>query len=167
MKVDAMSVWCGDAWELVLCVSAVLQSSPLANQKKKKTVPPQMDRRFKIDSYLFWTCINKARPTLSGFSSIQFFTVFRAMSAAGSLGKPRKKTTVNTSCIQHVDARGRQKQIGEQTDKPISPQIIVFLLNKLKQHKLPVFWWWDRKTHIQTCFQGYISQDIADIQCII
>ncbi len=54
-------------------------------------MPAQIDSWLQIDSYLFWICITLARPTLSGLSSIQLFTVFRAMSAAGSLGKPRRE----------------------------------------------------------------------------
>lgn len=81
-------------------------------------------------------------PTLSAFSLIQLFTVFRAMSAAGSLGKPsgeRESEHVNTSFIRHADPRERQKQTGGQTD-PISPQVTAFLLNRWKAAQAAHVW---------------------------
>lgn len=131
MQVDKMSVWCRDAWEIVFCVSAVLQSSPLTanqQQQKKRAVLPQMDKWLQSDSYLFWTCITMACPTLSGFSSIQLFTVFRAMSAAGSLGKPRKEEKKQCQYQLHPTCRCKRET---KTDRRTDRQTDIFTGNRI------------------------------------
>ena len=69
-----------------------------------------------------------ACPTLSGFSSIQLFTVFRAMSAAGSLGKPGERKTESIPVVSNVQMTegDKTRQTNRKTDfstgNLISPQ---------------------------------------------
>lgn len=125
-QVDEESLRYRNARELVLRISVAARSSPItANQQQK--ISSDSANLLQVDSR------TPTYPTLSGFSSIQLFTVFRAMSAAGSLGKPGKeKNSVNTTCIRHECAEGRQKETGKPTDKPISPRGTALLLNQWK-----------------------------------
>lgn len=82
------------------------------------------------------TWIMQARPTLSGLSSIQRFTVFKAMSAAGSLGKPRQKkenkkeASIPVVYNMQIPEGDKNRQANKQ--KLISPKVMAFLLKSIE-----------------------------------
>lgn len=113
-QVDEKTVSHGDASELMLCVSVVVQSSPLRANSQRQIIDGA--HRWINGFGLTSLCLEPASPwrVLPYRDSLRSSSLLcsgrcQLQAHWESLGKG-KKNGVSTSCIQHGDAEGRQTE---------------------------------------------------------